>query len=537
MYKILVVDDEKIVLDGVKYIVENNIEDAKIISTARSGKEAIEMVEKEKPDIIIMDIRMPGINGIEAIKEIKTIYHDIKFIIVSAYEQFEFAKEAVSLGVKEYILKPINRYKLVEAINRATQEIIKEKRTREKELENIEKLEMISPMLEQGFIYSIFMNREFGDELSKYRELLGLNNNGGYIMILQFGEGEKAYNLSNKIGSGIKSQSIYPIFCDILKYKCKCIVGPVMINRIIVFVSSKEKEDEYLQRIEAIEIAEYVAAKLTQNTDVEFFIGIGGYREMEEISYSLDEAIKALWYNDGERVLHIKDITYQEKESTFDIKALENKLIDKMQLGDEKETINIINNIFEKILKAYTTKAKNFKVNDKIKNKIMELMVISHRTAQESGVIEDSYFKYDGYIEEMLSMNNFEDLKRWCEKRVRYISKKIFKIKENKLCKVIEDAKLYINTNYSKEITLEDVSKEVCISPQYFSRLFKEETGYNFIEYLIDLRIERAKELLTNTNMSIKEICFEVGYGDPNYFSRLFKKIVGMAATEYIKNV
>ena len=97
----------------------------------------------------------------------------------------------------------------------------------------------------------------------------------------------------------------------------------------------------------------------------------------------------------------------------------------------------------------------------------------------------------------------------------------------------VDKAKEYINENYAKDISLDDVSREVDISPYYFSKVFKEETGENFIEYLTNIRIEKAKELLTETELSMKEICGSIGYSDPNYFSRTFKKNTGVTPTEY----
>ena len=105
--------------------------------------------------------------------------------------------------------------------------------------------------------------------------------------------------------------------------------------------------------------------------------------------------------------------------------------------------------------------------------------------------------------------------------------------KETRSTGVIDRAKEYIMANYKKDISLDDVSKEVDISPYYFSKIFKEATGENFIEYLTNIRIEKAKELLNDTDMSMKEICVEVGYSNPNYFSRIFKKNVGVSPTEY----
>lgn len=117
--------------------------------------------------------------------------------------------------------------------------------------------------------------------------------------------------------------------------------------------------------------------------------------------------------------------------------------------------------------------------------------------------------------------------------RIKYITRKIQTEKSEKGNHIIDRAKKYIKEHFREEITLEELSKSLNISPQYFSRLFKEETGYNFIEYLTFIRIEHSKQLMHSTDMTIKEICFSVGYGDPNYFSRLFKKNTGLSPTTY----
>ena len=153
---------------------------------------------------------MPGINGIDAIAEIQSFFPDIKFAIISAYEQFEFAKQAMEFGVEHYILKPINRTILINTINKMASQIQQQKEEKKKELEIKEKLEKVIPYLEHGFIYSILLNTEFNEELARYMEILNIGHPGGYIMIMQFGDGEKASGLSNRIGSSIVGHENYP---------------------------------------------------------------------------------------------------------------------------------------------------------------------------------------------------------------------------------------------------------------------------------------------------------------------------------------
>jgi len=137
------------------------------------------------------------------------------------------------------------------------------------------------------------------------------------------------------------------------------------------------------------------------------------------------------------------------------------------------------------------------------------------------------------YLPDILSYDNYEQLRKWFTDKLSVSCRNIIMRKEEQSSSVIDKAKDYISARYNKDISLDDVSREVDISPYYFSKIFKEETGENFIEYVTNIRISKAKELLQSSDLSIKEICGEVGYADPNYFSRTFKKNVGVTPTEY----
>lgn len=526
MVKLMIVDDEQIVIDAVTHIINKNIKNATVVATAKNGREAIEKARVNHPEIILMDIRMPGINGIDAISEIKRNNPDIHFAVISAYEQFDFAKKAMELGVEHYILKPVNRTRLVDTIMKMIGLIHEHEERKKKELETIEKLEKVVPYLEQGFIYSILMNAEFDEELLKYMEILNMNQNGGYIMIMQFGDGKTAESLSNRIGSGIIGQENYPYLRDIFKFKCKCIVGPVLINKIIVYIPSEKFKNEYDFRLQTIALAEDILKRIQTKMKMECFIGIGSCKKNQEIIESYHEAAKALRHNRGEPISHFLDICGEEQNVIHDLHASGN-MIAKIEMGNEEGAIAAFSKIIDKIQHF---QGLSF---EKKRCILIEYMVMVHRKAMEADIVEDTTLKYDDYIQEMLSIDKIDKLGIWCLNRIKVITRKIQAGKSEKGNCIIERAKNYIKEYFQQEITLEELSRNLNISPQYFSRLFKEETGYNFIEYLTFVRIEHSKLLMHSTDMSIKEICYRVGYGDPNYFSRLFKKNTGLSPTTY----
>jgi two-component system response regulator YesN len=159
LVKLFVADDEQIVLDSFCFIIESSFAgQVELVGAARSGREAIEKVELLKPDVVFMDIRMPGINGIEAISKIKSRHQDIIFVIISAYEHFNYAKEAVNLGVMEYILKPMDKQEVIDVINKARKMINTNREAMFRELELQEKLNQIIPFIESEFIYTYLFN-------------------------------------------------------------------------------------------------------------------------------------------------------------------------------------------------------------------------------------------------------------------------------------------------------------------------------------------------------------------------------------------
>ncbi len=529
MYKLLIADDEKIVLDSIRFIIEKNFIDVVVIGTARSGREAIEKAETLKPDIIFMDIRMPGINGIEAIREIRARLNNVIFVILTACDQFDFAKEAVKLEVTEYLLKPVNREKIVKTIKKSIEIISSNREKWKRELELKERLESVLPILENSFIYSMLFFKDHSRELDSYRDILELDEEGGYIITVKFGETKSGGNVGNRVGMNVRSQDFYHSFRDIFKSKCKCLIGPLMLNRIFVFIPVSVKEDESAMKLEAVSIAEYVYNSLAEKAGVELFIGIGRvYCTLKNISRSYEESLRAVNFLAGSGFIHIMDVPTEAGSLSEYPQEKEKLLLDKAATGDTEVCIQAFNQIYDWLFKEYPSSPRVIKI------KLLELMVLIQRLGCNYKIEGEEYLKIGDYVEELLSIENPIELKVWCRERIEHVAQRISGTKETRVnSSLILKAIQFIKEHYRSEITLEDISREVNISSHYFSKLFKDEVGENFIDYVTSMRIQKSKELLMENQLSIKEISFEIGYGDPNYFSRIFKKVVGISPTEY----
>lgn len=526
MYKIMLADDEGIVIDSLKFIIEKNFSGNCIIESATTGRSVIELAENFKPDIAFMDIQMPGINGIEAMKEIRKSNTSVIFIVMTAFDKFHYAKEAINLGVLEYLTKPVNHTVIIDVIKKAMDIIEQERNKRSNDLMIREKLEIVIPIIENDFIYSIISGDDFKRNVHNIKNLLGIKEEYGMMMVVEFGDSLVEGKLTNPVGVSVKAQSFYPVIRDSLKEELQCVVGPIMVNKIVVFIPSMISQLEYDDRTNLIEKSRRLIRDLTKRMDIQFKIGIGSVTPLDELGESYKEAINAVRSGMG-RVAHVKDLPIScEYADNYPIQT-EKALFDMIEKGRIEEAKVEANNFFDWMIERYPNNEMDIKL------KVLEFVLYAEQKVFQNGGMT-YYFTYrKDYLPSLIEINNYEQLRSWFLSKITEACKNITTKKDEQASSVIEKAKMYIDENYKKDISLDDVSRIVDISPYYFSKLFKEETGENFIEYLTNIRIENAKKLLSNRELSIKYICANTGYGDPNYFSRIFKKSVGMTPTEY----
>ncbi len=529
MYRILIADDEGIMRDALKNIIESNFGDECELEFARTGRAVVELAETFRPDVVFMDIQMPGINGIQAIKEIRKFSSSVKFIIITAYDKFDYAKEAINLGVLDYLTKPVKRTLVVSVLERAMREIDAERRKRSENLKIQEKLETVIPIVENGFINSLIFQEESSGDLSYYRMLLDIQQEYAYVLLLQFGrpdaEGEGI--LTTPVDLSMKAQAFYPELCAVCKEFFRCIAGPIMTNRIVLAVPCDENTQEYGARIQIIERARHMVRKLGSRFEAKFRAGIGKTYRVEELKLSYGEAYRALSQSTSS-VAHVDDMAVRGEYVGDYPDETERRLFQQIARADWDGAKQTANQFFDWMIRNY------YDDKEDIQLKVLEFVIWAERDAFMNGNIE----KYDfhsrkDYLTTVLACPDYTSLREWFLQKLEDVCRQTAARRGEQSESVISRAKTYIDENYSRELSLDDVSRVVNISPYYFSKLFKEESGENFIEYLTRVRISHAKELLKNPELSIKEICVLSGYSDPNYFSRIFKKQEDVTPSEY----
>jgi len=523
MYKIMLADDEGIVIDSVKYIIDKEFGGECVVEYAKTGRKVIELAESFRPDIAVMDIQMPGINGIEAMEEIRRNNKNIIFIVMSAYDKFDYAKEAMKLGAIEYLTKPMEKNKMIAALKHAMSLVLEEKERRSNDLLVREKLEIVVPIIENGLIYNIIFHEYFEEDIENYLTMLEIKSRYAYMMVAVAGQEREGNHMTNALGSSVKLQSYQSTIRDTIKTGFDSIVGNVMGNKVAIMVPVDEPTQTLSDRENIIEKARHIADKLNLQTGIAFRIGIGKVNEISKMDGSYQEAINALLLTCN-TVAHAGDLPIGcEYENDYPIK-LETALFDEVERGRTEAALAAAKAYFDWIRTQDIMNARM---------KILEFALWAERIAYASGGMVYSFGDRHDYLPTIMSIDNMDDLWNWFSGKITFSSNAISNKNSESSNDVITAAKKYIDENFAGNITLDDVSYNVNISPYYFSRLFKEATGQNFIDYLTELRIDKAKELLSQTQYSMKEICAMCGYSDPNYLSKSFKKKVGVTPTEY----
>ncbi len=525
-YKVLVVDDEPIAVESVIYMLNKNFEEIEICGSARSGKDAIEKAYNLHPDIIIMDINMPGINGLEAMKQIRGVNPNVLFIIMSAFDYFDYAVEALNLGVVEYLLKPVKEVTLTETMTKALEQIRVRETNIQKTLEQQERMEMIIPVLETGFMNSLCLYSGSTEELKSYCQLFGFVNGGGYVMALEFGQ-KKSHKIENKIGAGVYGEKMYGEYKKIIQSKLKAIVGPIMLNRIIVYVFDENKTQDYEQKSHSVEEAGRILERAIRIYP-DIFIGIGRYYEnIEEAKKSYQEALFALGVltsdKEGEeaQILHVDDILERIEYTDSDYEDQ----LEEICLHAAEQEENELTALFHEV---YGRMSRDSSMTLEVLKNSMIGLVTSFASRWKSAV-----GNYYDVLKDIIGTESKDRLYSIVRNFLERTADRIQEGRKIKVNSIIDKANKYMQQNFAREISLEEVAREVNLSPYYFSRFYKEETGVNFSDRLTEIRMETAKELLKKDEYTIKDVCYMTGYTEPNYFSKIFKKVTGATPTEY----
>ena len=515
MFNILVTDDEQIVIDSLSFIINKNFADQAKVFTALSGTEAIEIVMKENIDILFMDINMPGLSGLETVNVITKLKPNTVFIILSAFDRFQYAQQAIELGAYKYITKPVNRNLVIETIQGAMKLVEEKKGKLSADLELHKKLDLVSPMVENDFIYACIFNNDKTLDLTSYLEYFNLSENPWVFCCFEFPN----INSDNQYKTYLKIH-------ELLNTEHRCLVSSFMMNRIVVFFPIFSVNPDYTEVQEQIK---KFYTMLSYNISAGIRAGVSQIQtDKEKLQASYNEALSALNKSAQNGGLVFFGLpcseTLQQHTNTSEFKT---NLISKLIAGDSSGV--------KSFLELYTSELISSKLElDKIKNSFFELIVTANNSTKEINRNFSSE-SFDNAFSIFSSENDVNLIKEFVHKFLLECISAIASVKKAEVHPIIKKVCDYIDENLAKDISLEETADFAGVSIFYLSKLFKEEKGETFINFVSDKRLEKARQLLESTDLSIKEITAEVGYNDQNYFSRIFKNKYGLSPKEYRK--
>ncbi len=517
MYKLLIVDDEVIERDALKFIIKNSGLEIGEIEEASNGQEAISVATLFNPDIVILDIKMPGLNGIEAAKILKKLYPDIKIVFLTAYDEFQYAHEAIKIGVEDFIVKPVPNEIAIELLQTIIGQLdhLALVQLQKKDLEV--KLSQVSKYLESEFVSSV-VTGEIDDQQAKdYLTFMTNDFQSGFgvAIRLDFYTDELMSHLHKNM---IKKRFIEKLSAR-LNQKVKFLLNHVRDTIYILVFSYPNNHKELYAKIVEDAIGA-VRSLLTDQLQAHVSVGVGDeYDTISELWKSFSQAKIAC---NNKLVLIVDEELHSP--GTNSIEKKEKELCESIFNGNAVEMIRIIDDILDNII--YASQDMNI-----VKLRLYEFIILTNRSLNEDRHLQNSVpdLVFDG----LKLAESKGEVKVYIHEYFNKILGDIHQHKTDKTGMILDKAVKYIQQHYDQEISLEDIAGRSGFSIYYFCKMFKKYYNSSFTDYLSTIRVEKAKILLRDPHLNVKEITQMIGYVDPNYFTRVFKKYEGITPTEY----
>ncbi len=543
MYKLLLVDDEEDVREGVIQEIDWNRYGFEVIGTAENGKEALELIDRCLPDVVVTDIQMPFLNGLQLAEEIRKGYPTTKIIILTGFDEFEYAQKAVKLDIDEYVLKPFSSQELIEALVKVKSQIDEEIAQRE----NIQLLKehylQSLPVLREVFLTSLITRKlplvEIEEKAKNYD--IRLDGRSFVVSVISMdrrfdhgGDATLAGPMTDRIdGPEARELPLLAVKHMAEEVADKHQAGIVFVHNdhvVLITVLKEQERDSALHK--TLTVLEEVRHSVEKYMKLTVTSGVGTViRDVTEMPYSYEGAILALDYRvvlGNNRVICIDDVENRFVETVRFDELKEHALIRCIKVGTLQEVKEIVEDLFKGIADSHVS-IKDYQIY------LMEIFTAILKVAKGANLDIDRVLGQNVHLfTELSKLHTIEDAKNRIISICTKIMNNIAIGRQSSYKQLVEKAIEYTKQHYHEsDISIQKVCSYLHISKGYFSSIFKKETKMTFVNYLMQIRMEAAKELLRTTDLKAFEIAERVGYSDPNYFSYCFRKMFGMSPKEY----
>lgn len=560
MYTIAIIDDESIIRRGIAQSIDWNDLGYEVVGTASDGEEGLALMKEKKPDIVISDIRMPVLDGLEMVRQARRLHLPCSFILMSGYEEFRYAQCAVNLKVEKYLLKPIDNEELLKVVRRVTRQIEAERKLERQISESM-------PLLRHNFVARLLSGRMTEEEIASELGFLDIELSAYQYLVLMikvddyreepyvshiqrqevlkfgiFNIVQEVFGADSQFSPCPDGEKNLPIYDERVENIHSGGLQQVLFHdtggdELVVIAGCGEGEEgPALRRI--YQLCEELSLKTGENLSTTVTIGMGRFRKgYQGIARSCAEAASAIECRHMEgknRIISIQDIHLPGRRDSISISDLEKKVLSSIKIGLVEETNKSLEGIRTRILEQ------EFVTLEKMRLIGMELSILLIKEAENwtNQNSERSHLEeLNGLSSSVMSKETLDDIFQVLFALVEKIARGINAQRISQQKEIIDQAIAYINANYgSEDLSLQDVAQNVHISSSYFSTIFKKEKNINFTDYLTETRMKKSMELLRNTNLKAYEIARMVGYSNPQYFSLCFKKYTGYSPLQF-KNI
>lgn len=518
MLKVFVVDDEIVIREGIRNGFPWEESRYQLAGEAPDGEIALSMLQDIKPDVLITDIKMPFMDGLTLCRKIMHTMPWIHIVILSGYDDFSYAKEAISLGVKEYLLKPVSASELGQVLERISQSIEEERRQQADYEAMKRQLASSTRIMQEKWLLELILGANAENVLAQAGELnIHLEARWFRVMLIAGGEKDDMLLVRAHVQRLSESLNGAVLLCEVGGHIAAVVMGD----------SEEELEDRVFAFAQAVKYEVERSLNMTLRVAIGAPTGVVGgvaasYASAQEVLKGMDV------HADQTRIMDTVDRGMQVGARLMGLDVV--PLFEKLRYASSQEA--------EEILKAHFDSIGTVARQSVIMANYLyvDILLAAMRVIRESGgdpaeIVPEAVQQQSGHLRAFTNQEDMVD-------SAREILLKAIAFRDSQTMSrygsIIRSAFAYIDQHYARaDITLSDVARHVALSNNHFCTVFSQEVGSTFIEYLTELRMKKARELLKSTDKRSSEVAAAIGYNDPHYFSYLFKKNVGMNPRDY----
>ena len=521
MFKVLFVDDEDIIREGFSSRIPWEECGYDFKGTFEDGSQVLDYLKNNTVDLIISDICMPKVDGLELSKIVTTQYPQIKILLLTGYDDFEYAREAIKYeSILELVLKPVTSAEFTEILQKTSEKLTSHHNNIKDRALLEEKLKKSFPLLKKRFLYRMAGGRMSKEEWNQRKDFIQLSDREKWyqILIVSISPEEDEFTRLEK------EETIW----DLLKKGDELFQN--RDEQIVLFLQGVN--EERLSK-NTVDLSKQIMNELKPHMEtVPLLIGIGKtVPNIEDLTISYDGAKNSITYlqlTGSTGFQHISDLRDKNQPDPEWRKVMEDSFTEILQGEKTENAVEIVDRYFSRLKEYYiTTKDASFHTN--------RLFYILLSFVEDTDLLSaDDRNRMFSNLKDRPDWDSIDEASDWLKKIIKEISSVIKEKRDNTSIQRIAKAKQLIEQNYSVfDYSLHELCRDLYISPSHFSAVFKEGTGKTFVEYLTALRIEKAKLLLKTTELKTYEIAEKAGYRDPRYFSMIFKKGTSMTTSEF----